>query len=642
VTRLVWILTGALVATIVVATTSAAAPDRRPPRIVAAAMLDADGDALADRVRLTYSERIRHVSDADGRYPFAVPGYRIRSVGRATGKALLILLVEPGQADTTAAPAIRYVRTRSQPVRDRAGNQAPNQRFARTRAHGHVAPAQPRPGVPTPADTDRDGTPDAEDCAPRNAAIHPGAADVPDLDFVDSDCDAIDGTEEDAVFVSPTGNDANPGTKAKPKRQIQSALDAARATGGRVVLVAFGTYGQVTLATGDSIYGGYDPTNWARRDRFPDGLATIEGSGHGVLAEGAKNVVVQHMKVTANAAAGAAGESAYGIRAISGASLALQRAVVIAGNGTPGRPGIAGARGAAGGDGGDGKAGSCDGEFGVGGGGGSSVADRQGGRGGDGGWETERFGGLAEDGDPGRKGKPSTAGGRGGAKGNPGAPGQSGRNGDAGRPGLGGTGGGSSIASAGQLWDGRDGAGGLKGKPGDGGGGGGGGGSQQGVLANNGGGNGGGGGGGGGDGGGGGAGGRAGGGSFGIYLFDSQIVVGASRIVAGDGGAGGRGGDGGREGAGGIRGRGGRACLSEVGAGGNGGAGGAGGRGGGGGGGAGGPSVAVLKAGSSTATLADGSTATAGRPGPGGAGGSSAPGGEGDQGETGIAKPIVP
>ncbi len=43
-----------------------AAPDRKPPRIVAAAMVDLNGNARADRVRLTYSERIRHVRDHDG------------------------------------------------------------------------------------------------------------------------------------------------------------------------------------------------------------------------------------------------------------------------------------------------------------------------------------------------------------------------------------------------------------------------------------------------------------------------------------------------------------------------------------------------------------------------------------------------
>ena len=71
----------------------AAPPDRRPPRIVAAVMQDLDRDARTDRVRLTYSERIRHVRDRDGRYPFTIAGYRIRAIGAANGKTLVIALV---------------------------------------------------------------------------------------------------------------------------------------------------------------------------------------------------------------------------------------------------------------------------------------------------------------------------------------------------------------------------------------------------------------------------------------------------------------------------------------------------------------------------------------------------------------------
>ena len=68
------------------AVAAGAAPDRRPPRIVAAAIVDADRDARADGARLTYSERVRHAADRDGRYSFTVAGYRIRSVGAARGK----------------------------------------------------------------------------------------------------------------------------------------------------------------------------------------------------------------------------------------------------------------------------------------------------------------------------------------------------------------------------------------------------------------------------------------------------------------------------------------------------------------------------------------------------------------------------
>jgi hypothetical protein len=623
----------------VVAVSPAAAPDRKPPRIVAAALLDADGDSRADRVRITYSERVRHPADRDGRYPFIVSGYRIRTVGKAAGKTLSILLVEQAQPDPTAVPTIRYRRVRQQPVNDRAGNQALAQLFTRTTAHGS-APADPPAPPPAAADADKDGTIDADDCGPRDAAIHPGAADVPDLQFVDSNCDGIDGTEKDAVFASPAGNDQDPGTKERPKREIQAALQAATAGKKRYVLVAFGSYDRVALVSGKSIFGGYDPASWQRRNRFPDGLPIIEGSPEAVLASEVKDVVIQHVSV--RGVASSVERSAYGIRAINGSSLTLQRVVVSPGNGTAGLRGTNGQAGARAGDGAPGGSGSCDGPRGAGGAGGASVVDRRGGRGGDGGWETERFGGIAEHGDPGGKGNVGTAGGAGGEKGNPGHPGLPGDTGALGVFGSGGAGGTSSASSAGQVWIGQKGGAGTAGKPGNGGGGGGGGGSQQGLFVDNGGGNAGGGGGGGGGGGTGGTGGGPGGGSFGIYLEDSRIVVESSSIAAGVGGAGGRGGDGGIPGAGGKGGRGARVCTSEVGAGGNGGAGGAGGRGGGGGGGAGGPSVGIFKLGTSTASVRDDSKVTAGTAGAGGAGGGNAPGGAGAPGRAGIAMPVFP
>jgi hypothetical protein len=76
-------------------------------------------------------------------------------------------------------------------------------------------PAPPSPPTPGSVDSDRDGYDDAHDCGPTNAAIHPGAPNVPDLKCVDSNCDGIDGTELNAIFVSPNGNDANSGTKAQ-------------------------------------------------------------------------------------------------------------------------------------------------------------------------------------------------------------------------------------------------------------------------------------------------------------------------------------------------------------------------------------------------------------------------------------------
>ena len=210
----IWTILLAVLVALVVVLGPAAAPDRKPPRFVAAAMIDADNDARADRVRLTYSERVRHGADRDGRYPFTVTGYRILSAGKASGKALVLLLVEHAQPDP-AGGADDPLPANATP----AGQGSRRKPGARATVHPHEAArarAAPAAGSHTP-DADGDGTPDADDCAPKDAAIHPGAADIPDLAFVDSNCDGIDGTEKDAIFASPSGNDANPGTKAQPE-----------------------------------------------------------------------------------------------------------------------------------------------------------------------------------------------------------------------------------------------------------------------------------------------------------------------------------------------------------------------------------------------------------------------------------------
>jgi CARDB protein len=119
----------------------------------------------------------------------------------------------------------------------------------------------PRPGS---LDSDGDGYPDQLDCAPRDAAIHPGAPDLPDPQFVDTNCDGIDGTAARAVFVSPVGDDASPGTRDAPKRTFAAAIPAA-AAGGKDVYATFGTYTErLDVQDGVGVYGGYS-IDWATR-----------------------------------------------------------------------------------------------------------------------------------------------------------------------------------------------------------------------------------------------------------------------------------------------------------------------------------------------------------------------------------------
>jgi hypothetical protein len=610
----------------------AAAPDRKPPRIVAAALQDTNGNSRADRLLLTYSEPVRHARNASGRHPFTVAGYRIRSVGRASGRKLVLTLVEKAAPDHTARPAVRYRRAKARTVRDRAGNQAATQLFRATRAHGRApgaGPASPPP-PPRPGDADGDGYPDAQDCAPNDHTIHPGAPDLPDLAFVDSNCDGIDGTEANAVFASPAGSDANPGTRAAPKRQIDAAVAAAAAS-GRYVLAAAGTYGSVEAQKDVGVYGGYDEADWSRRGTTS--ITRIVGIPQGVRATGATGVVLQLLTVHADSP-GTPGSSAYGIRATGASQLTLQRVTVTAGAGAAGADGVNAGRGLDGAWGGDGQDGICDSIFtpptaGL---GASSPIGRAGGKGGSGGASGGTNTGRGQNGEQGQIGTPGGAGGTSGTRGNPGTSGQNGTSGAVGARGAGGT---STTALAGLEWRGAAGVAGAAGTHGNGGGGGGGGGAQRGALVLDGPGNGGGGGGAGGAGGPGGTGGGFGGGSFGIYLHDSSVVLQAgSTIYAGNGGVGGRGGSGGPGGFGGAGGRGARHCTSEIGAGGDGGQGGSGGQGAGGGGGAGGPSVGIMRAGTplrggSTATVSADSTVsigTGGRGGVPGQGGVGAPG----------------
>ena len=421
-TRSLTVLT--LMATIAVGV-APAAPGSKPPRIVSAAMQDVDRDGRADRVRLVYSARIRHAADRDGRYPFTVAGYRLGRVGAASGKALVILLAEQAQLDAAAEPRVRYRRTRSKPVTSRAGVQAAAQAL-RARAH-RFTPAAP-PSAHPAADGDRDGTPDEKDCRPNDAAVHPGAPDRPELAFVDSNCDGIDGNAQDAVFAAPSGNDANPGTKARPKRQIQAAVNAAAASGKQQVLAAIGPYGRVLVASGIGIYGGYDPVAWTRRGTAASNQITppttlISGAPEGILADADEDVVLQFLSVR-----GTPDElDAYGIRAINRSKLTLQLVTVTAGNALSGSPGADGREGASGQSGGRGRLGSCDGDAQrAGGRGGASPAGRTGGAGGGSGP------GNGGRGAPGAGGAP---GGRGGIYANPGGTGGNGgpgANGDAG------------------------------------------------------------------------------------------------------------------------------------------------------------------------------------------------------------------
>jgi hypothetical protein len=475
--------------------------------------------------------------------------------------------------------------------------------------------------LPAAPDSDNDGVPDSADCSPSNGSVNQAAADAPDLDFADTNCDGIDGDARKAVFVAPSGNDAAGGTRSDPKRTIAAGIAAASAASLHHVYAAVGAYPErVVVTDGVSVYGGY-ALDWSRPGVGATEISNATAAGSGIETIVATDVgsttTLQLLTVRAGAAS-APGISVYGVRAANSSGLVLEGLTVTAGSSvdapagtTPSGDAADGGPGGAGNPGAENSTGFCSSAAQPAGGlGGTSLVGRPGGKGG--------LPGLGiQDGFAGDDAVPD--GGLGGPGvlfgatpdatnvGQPGSPGDPGADGVAGSPTFG--------ASFAQV-DGAAGSAGGAGRGAGGGGGGSGGDDNCDSYGSSGGG-----GGGGAAGGGAGTGGGSAGGSFAVYLSSSNATIASSSLTSGDAGDGGvagagqPGGSGGDPGPGGPYGGGGEQDDASNGA--SGGRGGDGGDGGDGGGGAGGPSIGILR-GSGSAPNISNTTIRAGSPGSGG------------------------
>ncbi len=466
-------------------------------------------------------------------------------------------------------------------------------------------------------------------CDP-SLAVPARDGDLPDLAFVDDNDDGVDGLACGPLFVAPTGNDENDGSRAAPLLTITTALQraaTARDLGfARDVYVAAGRYtGALSLQADVNVYGGYDGVTWQRSTSTD----TVLAGGNPVLTgrDLAGALELQLVQVEADDAF-FAGDRSTAVLLDNAGAVTLRAVDIAAGNGQDGARGQDGVDGNDGGDGTDAEGGCVNtsppvcvdcGLPTVGLGSFSFSAGASGGDGGAPGFEDA----PGENGDPGAGGSSGGIRGFGGdgfigtlRDGDPGQPGDDGADGDNG---------------PGGLADG-DGGGGTDGDNGGGGGGGGGGAGGDNVFCNEY----------GGAGGGGAAGGRAGtgasGGSAGGPSIALQVsgttvaTLSASSLRGGTGGDGGDGGRGGNLGPGGFGGDGGLAIASASdtrgGNGGRGGDGGKGGLGGHGGGGGGGSSLPLVVEGGATVDVDDDTDLIVGAVGRGGSG----PGQQGQQG----------
>ncbi len=466
--------------------------------------------------------------------------------------------------------------------------------------------------------------------------------DYPNPYYEDINADGIDGDASIAIFVSPVGNDGNPGTMSQPVSSIAQGIAMALANGKSHVYVAGGDYYEtVVMQSGVSVYGQYSgPPNWGRSS---SNITSITGAGTAVLAESI--AVETHLEgFTLVSTTDNTAPSGYGIRVVGGSGLFYIRYNDILPG--PGMPGVAGANGSNGGNGGNGARGQdgcndCSAN-GYGGAGGSGPGGCLGGTGGRGGYDS----------DDGQRGGHGQCGpyewGFGGLGGNdcyctigewcsePGYPGEVGANGPNGSNGA--------MGSVGSIINGfyvsGNGIVGTDGYSGQGGGGGGGGGGGNAdVLCRADRGGGGGGGGGGGAGGTGGVGGTGGGTSMAILVDGAAAVIDGNFMTTSAGGAGGQGGIGNIGGNGGSGGGGGWGPEG----GGDGGVGGVGGRGGAGGagsGGSGGASVGIYVANTENVTIGSTNGYSIASGGTGGTGGTG-PLGTAPSGPDGVSANIV-
>ncbi|HUQ67985.1 MAG TPA: Ig-like domain-containing protein, partial [Planctomycetaceae bacterium] len=436
-------------------------------------------------------------------------------------------------------------------------------------------------------------------------------ADATDISLPDTIQVNVMESKERALFVRPDGSDDAVGTREQPMRTVSAAITRARTRGdGTDVYVSAGRFGgTLALATGVSLYGGFDPATWVRSR----GLETrIDGGSTALTGTDVTGITVDGLTIAGSNASGI-GTSAYGVLFARSSAITVSNSTILVGNGAAGTAGAGGIAGASGGSGSAGRPGVENGGFLCGSGpqplgasGGTSLF-AAGGRGGDAGRSAD----VGARGSAGGSNSTGVAGGVGGAgapagRGNWSTPatywGADGAEGAPGQHGIGGLAFGGMTATGYTPSTGGNGSGGSAGSGGGGGGGGGGGTNNCDSWGGSGGG-------GGGAGGPGtpGAGGSGGGGSFGIYLFAStDIVLSNLRITTGMGGAAGDGGAGGIGGSGGEGGAytyGGAAEQDDGSNGGRGGLGGAGGSGGAGGGGGGGPSIAVLQDAATTLTM---------------------------------------
>ena len=193
-------------------------------------------------------------------------------------------------------------------------------------------------------DNDGDGYKADVDCNDNDPNIHPNATEI--CNGKDDDCDGQTDElciDENAVYVSTGGDDANAGTFNAPKSTISNALAQAVSQNKDKILIAQGTYTEtITLVSGVDLLGGYDESTW-ERDINNYGTE-IHGGNATIIGNNVSNVQIDGLFVY-SADAGASGESSYGIILSGCSNVQVTNCNITAGYGAAGINGSIGING---------------------------------------------------------------------------------------------------------------------------------------------------------------------------------------------------------------------------------------------------------------------------------------------------------
>jgi hypothetical protein len=172
------------------------------------------------------------------------------------------------------------------------------------------------------------------------ACVPSTGVDVPDTEGKDTNCDGIDGTASQSVFVSPDGLDSRAGTKEDPVRSIGKAVELVKKSSGKLtdVLICAGTYAENVVVTDTTVnlHGGYDCNTWERTTVKP-----LIAPASGVplrIANVTEPLELSRLSIKAPDAA-TPGESSQAVQVVKSTSVHMTQSLVAAGRGAPGANG---------------------------------------------------------------------------------------------------------------------------------------------------------------------------------------------------------------------------------------------------------------------------------------------------------------